>query len=106
MAYGDQGLCFVNPVVCIGNIDRQDKQDKKRLRAMLTGSMIGCAFEVIHEPGSEFLESATEKAMMMGLSEARLSVQSHNPVIRRQGPLSGEAGWRQTILFILSIDVN
>ena len=80
MAYGDQGLCFVNPVVCIGNIDRQDKQDKKRLRAMLTGSMIGCAFEVIHEPGSEFLESATEKAMMMGLSEARLSVQSHNPV--------------------------
>ena len=77
MAYGDQGLCFVNPVVCIGNIDRQDK---KRLRAMLTGSMIGCAFEVIHEPGREFLESATEKAMMIGLSEARLSVQSHNPV--------------------------
>ena len=27
MAYGDQGLCFVNPVVCIGNIDRQDKHE-------------------------------------------------------------------------------
>ena len=47
---------------------------------MLTRSMIECAFEVIHEPGSEFLESAYEKAMMIGLSEARLSVQSHNPV--------------------------
>ena len=61
MAYGDQGLCFVNLVVCIGNIDRQDKQDKKRLRAMLTGSMIGCAFEVIHELGSGFLESLLKK---------------------------------------------
>ena len=56
------------------------RQDKKRLRAMLTRPMIGCAFEVIHKLGSGFLESAYEKAMMMGLSEARLSVQSHNPV--------------------------
>ena len=69
---------------------------------MLTRSMIGCAFEVIHEPGSGFLESAYEKAMMMGLSEARLSVQSHNPVkVRfREKPVG------EKLLFILSIDVQ
>ena len=50
------------------------------LHRKLTRSIIGCTFEVIHEPGSEFLESAYEKAMMIGLSEARLSAQSHHPV--------------------------
>ena len=80
MAFREQGHFPSNRFVVLVNIDRQDRQDKKRLRAMLTGSMIGCAFEVIHEPGSEFVESATEKAMIIGLSEARLSVQSHNTV--------------------------
>ena len=60
-----------------------DRQDEKLLHAKLTRSIIACAFEVINELGSGFLESEA-----------------------RQGPLSGEAGWRQTILFILSIHVN
>ena len=38
-------------------MDRQDKQDEKLLQGKLIGSMIGCVFEVIHEPGSGFLES-------------------------------------------------
>ena len=63
-----------------GNMDRQDE---KLLHAKLTRSIIACAFEVINELGSGFLESDA-----------------------RQGPLSGEAVWRQTILFILSIHVN
>ena len=63
-----------------GNMDRQDE---KLLHAKLTRSIIACAFEVINELGSGFLESEA-----------------------RQGPLSGEAVWRQTILFILSIHVN
>ena len=42
-------------------MDRQDKQDEKLLHRKLTGSMIGCAFEVIHELGSGFLESLFKK---------------------------------------------
>ena len=41
-------------------MDRQDKQDKKLLQGKLTGSMIGCVFEVIHEPGSGFWEIPVE----------------------------------------------
>ena len=35
----------------------QDKQDKKLLQAKRTRSMIGWVFEVIHEPGSGFLDN-------------------------------------------------
>ena len=35
MAFREQGLCSVKPVCCIGNMDRQDKQDKKLLHANL-----------------------------------------------------------------------
>ena len=61
-------------------MDRQDKQDEKLLQAKLTRSIIGCAFEVINELGSGFLEPVYEKAMMIALSEAGLSVQSQKPV--------------------------
>ena len=33
MAFREQGLCSVKPVCCIGNMDRQDRQDKKLLHA-------------------------------------------------------------------------
>lgn len=46
----------------------------------LTHSMIGCAFEVINELGSGFLESVYEKALMMALSDAGLAVQSQKPI--------------------------
>ena len=59
------------------NIDAQDiqdkdKQDEKLLHEKLTRSIIGCAFEVINELGSGFLESVYEKAMTIALSEAGL----------------------------------
>ena len=63
MACREQGPCSVNPVGFFGNIDRQDRQDKqdeKLLQGKLTGSMIGCVFEVIHERGSGFWEIPVE----------------------------------------------
>ena len=62
------------------NIDAQDKQDEGLLHEKLTRAIIGCAFEVINELGSGFLESVYEKAMMIALSDAGLSVQSQTPV--------------------------
>ena len=59
---------------------KQEKQDEKLLHAELTRSIIGCAFEVINELGSGFLESVYEKAMMIALSDAGLSVQPQKPV--------------------------
>ena len=44
----------------LGNIDTQDRQDKqaeKLLHGKRTDSLIGCVFEVIHEPGSGCWES-------------------------------------------------
>ena len=61
-------------------MDAQVKQDATLLHEKLTGSIIGCAFEVINELGSGFLESVYEKAMMIALSEAGLSVQSQKPI--------------------------
>ena len=67
------------------NIDAQDiqdkdKQDEKLLHEKLTRSIIGCAFEVINELGSGFLESVYEKAMMIALSDAGLSVECQKPI--------------------------
>ena len=66
------------------NIDAQvqdkDKQDEKLLHEELTRSIIGCAFEVINELGSGFLESVYEKAMMIALSDAGLSAESQKPI--------------------------
>ena len=49
----------------------------------LTHSIIGCAFEVINELGSGFLESVYEKALMIALSDAGLAVQSQKPIETR-----------------------
>ena len=64
-----------------GNIDRQDRQDKqdeKLLQGKLTGSMIGCVFEVIHEPGSGFWESLSKYRRW--LNSRRCSLSPSNPV--------------------------
>ena len=34
MAYREQGPCPVKPICCIGNMDRQDKQDEKLLHSL------------------------------------------------------------------------
>ena len=56
------------------------RQDEKLLHEKLTRSITGCAFEVINEIGRGFLESVYEKAMVIALSDAGLSVQSQKPV--------------------------
>ena len=61
-------------------MDKQDAQDERLLHEKLTRSIIGCAFEVINELGSGFLESVYEKAMMIALSDAGLSVQSQKAI--------------------------
>ena len=61
-------------------MDAQDKKDERLLHEKLTRSIIGCAFEVINELGSGFLESVYEKAMMIALSDAGLSVQSQKAI--------------------------
>ena len=53
---------------------------RNHLNDDLTQSIIGCAFEVINELGSGFLESVYENAMVLALSEAGLPVQSQVPV--------------------------
>ena len=60
--------------------DKQDNQDGTLLHGNLTGAIIRCAFEVTNEIGSGFLESVYERAMMIALSDAGLSVQSQKPV--------------------------
>ena len=61
MTFREQGHVPFNRFAVLGNIDRQDKQDEKLLHRKLTGSMIGCTFEVIHELGSGFWESLLKK---------------------------------------------
>lgn len=46
----------------------------------ITGPVIGCAFDVINELGSGFLESVYENAMLLALSEVGLNVQSQVPI--------------------------
>ncbi len=60
--------------------DRQDKKDKGMLYGELTRSIIGCAFEVINELGSGFLESVYERAMMIALSDAGLPAEAQKPI--------------------------
>ena len=61
-------------------MDEQDGQDKKLLNAELTRSIIGCAFEVINELGSGFLESVYERAMMIALPDAGISTEAQRPI--------------------------
>ena len=73
------------------NMDRQDRQDEKLLHARLTRSIIGCAFEVINELGSGFLESVYEKAMMVALSDAGFSLEVQKPIgVRFRGKPVGD----------------
>lgn len=46
----------------------------------LTKTVIGCAFEVINELGSGFLESVYEKALLLALRQKGLSATAQYPV--------------------------
>ena len=61
-------------------MDEQDKQDKGLKYGEITKSVIGCAFEVINELGSGFLESVYEKALLLALLQKGLSAVSQHPI--------------------------
>ena len=61
-------------------MDEQDKQDKRLKYGEITKSVIGCAFEVINELGSGFLESVYEKALLLALLQKGLSAVSQHPI--------------------------
>ncbi len=46
----------------------------------ITEKIIGCAFEVINELGSGFLESVYEKAMIIALKQRSLNAKNQYPV--------------------------
>lgn len=46
----------------------------------ITKNIIGCAFEVINELGSGFLESVYEKALLIALVDTGLSAQSQQAI--------------------------
>lgn len=57
-----------------------DKQDKNFKYEDITKVIIGCAFNVINELGSGFLESVYEKAMLIALRQENISVLSQYPI--------------------------
>ena len=61
-------------------MDRQGGQDKALKHEQITGSVIGCAFEVINELGAGFLESVYEKALLLALLQKGLSAIAQHPV--------------------------
>ena len=46
----------------------------------LTQAVIGCAFEVINEPGAGFLESVYEKALLLALTQKGISAVAQVPL--------------------------
>lgn len=57
-----------------------DNNDARLAHEYVTGKVIGCAFEVINELGAGFLESVYEKAMLVALRQAGLSVGAQQSV--------------------------
>ncbi|MCY3008492.1 MAG: GxxExxY protein [Planctomycetota bacterium] len=64
-------------------MDMQDLQDDGRSDLQfgeITEKIIGCAFEVINELGTGFLESVYEKALTIALQEKGFRVQCQHPI--------------------------
>lgn len=72
-------------------MDRQDGQDTGLKHEDLTGTILGCAFEVINELGAGFLESVYEKALLLALRQKGLSAVSQHPIkVTFRGECVGE----------------
>jgi len=54
--------------------------DEKRPHSEITEAVINCAFEVIKELGSGFLESVYEKALLLALNQKGLSAVAQQPL--------------------------
>lgn len=61
-------------------MDMQDEQDGVLKHEALTRAILGCAFEVITELGTGFLESVYEKALLLALQQKDLSATTQNPI--------------------------
>ena len=61
-------------------MDIQDDSRSDLQYGEITEKIIGCAFEVIKELGTGFLESVYEKALTMALREKGLQVQCQHPL--------------------------
>ncbi|MGD1100651.1 MAG: GxxExxY protein [Terriglobia bacterium] len=61
-------------------MDEHDGQDTGLKHGLITHSVIGCAFEVINELGTGFLESVYEKALLLALRQKGLSVICQHPI--------------------------
>lgn len=55
-------------------------QDKSQLHIEITEAVIGCAFEVIKELGTGFLESVYEKALLLALRQKGLAAVAQYPL--------------------------
>ena len=61
-------------------MDKQDRQDDFGSETVLTGAIIGCAFEVLNELGSGFLESVYEKSLLVALKQKGLEAEMQKPI--------------------------
>jgi GxxExxY protein len=61
-------------------MDEQDSQDTRLKHGLITRSVIGCAFEVMNELGTGFLESVYEKALLLALRQKGLSAICQHPI--------------------------
>ena len=61
----------------MNRMDKQNLQDCMKPEESVTGTTIGCAFDVLNEQGSGFLESVYERSLQKGLQdEAQKGAQS------------------------------
>jgi GxxExxY protein len=61
-------------------MDKQDRQDDSGSETVLTGTIIGCSFEVLNELGSGFLESVYEKSLLIALQQKGLEAEAQKPL--------------------------
>ena len=72
-------------------MDKQDAQNNTETEELLTGIIIGCAFDVLNELGSGFLESVYEKSLLIALHQKGLLVEAQKPLkVRFRGQLVGD----------------
>jgi GxxExxY protein len=62
------------------NMDIHDKQDRAQKYSEITEIVIGCAFEVINELGTGFLESVYEKDLLIALRHKGLIAEAQVPI--------------------------
>lgn len=57
-----------------------DSQNSMKPDNLITGAIIGCAFDVLNELGSGFLESVYEKSLLLALQQKGLQAEAQKPL--------------------------